>query len=431
MSDNDTTITHLSAREIRQQMLATYKEMQDTGAIYAEESKASWDGEARIETRIAWELLNERLDRLLAALDKTTAAPDGALVPASAGAMKGEVTLNGERFFYEKGTAEHRTFVRALRFGIEHLPASEHAAIKMADAEDLQAIKAMSLANDTTGGYLSSNEFSSDVLRAMQAISPVRQVVRVAPTGGTGLFQPVRTGIQTAVRVRETEDRSLSKSDLAFRLEGIPVHEMMAETIVSRALLADSQYPLDSELADAASRAFALLEGFEFIKGTANGEMQGLDTATLPAANVLACADATNHTVVPDDILKLAYNTLPAQYLAGARLLAHPKVIGALRLAKATGGATYLAGIVDTPYTICGLPFTFMPDMESNATPAAGKAVAYLLNPASYTLTVRESLTVMRLDQPLAEKGQVIYLIFQRSGGQVVLDTAVARLVTA
>src|SRR5689334_5718470 len=300
----------LSPREIRQQMLATYQEFQAVSETAQEEIKASWDGTPRIESRVALELLNERLDRLLAALDKTTAAPDGAIIPASAGEMKGEVEINGERFFYEKGTAEHRTFVRALRYGIEHLPEAEHDRIKLVDAEDLQAIKAMkamTLANDTTGGYAASNEFASDILRAMQNISPVRSVVRVVPiSGGTGLNQPIRSGIQTAVRVRETEDRTANASDLAFKLAGVPVHEMMASTVISRALLADSKYPLDAELADAASRAFALLEGTEFIKGDGVGEMMGMDSTTLPTANVLACADSSGHLVAPDDILKLA-----------------------------------------------------------------------------------------------------------------------------
>jgi HK97 family phage major capsid protein len=422
----------LSPREIRQQMLATYQQFQDASDIAQEEIKASWDGTPRIESRVALELLNERLDRLLAALDKTTAAPDGAIIPASAGEMKGEVEINGERFFYEKGTAEHRIFVRALRYGIEHLPEAEHDSIKLVDADDLQAIKAMSLANDSTGGYAASNEFASDIMRAMQAISPVRQVVRVVPiSGGTGLNQPIRTGIQTAVRVRETEDRTANASDLAFKLAGIPVHEMMASTVISRALLADSKYPLDAELADAASRAFALLEGTEFIKGDGVGEMLGLDNSTLPTANVLACADSSGHLVAPDDILKLAYNVMPAQYLANARLLLHPRVLGALRLAKATTGNTFLAGVQDSPFTICGLPHTLLPDMESNETPAAGKAVAYLLNPAAYTVTARQELTVMRIDLLLAQSGQILFYIFQRTGGQVVLGDAIARLKTA
>jgi HK97 family phage major capsid protein len=425
-------MTTLSPREIRQQMLATYQQFQAASDIAQEEIKASWDGQPRIESRVALELLNERLDRLLAALDKTTAAPAGGLVPASAGEMKGEVTLNGERFFYEKGTREHRTFIRALRYGIQNLPEAVHASIKLVDSEDLQALKAMTLANDTTGGYAASNEFASDILRAMQAISPVRQVVRVVPiSGGTGLNQPIRSGIQTAVRVREAADRTDNASDLAFKLAGVPVHEMMTSTVISRALLADSKYPLDAELADAASRAFALLEGTEFIKGDGVDEMMGLDSTTLPTANVLACADSSGHLVVPDDVLKLAYNTLPAQYLAGARLLAHPKVIGALRLAKATTGNTYLAGVQDSPFTLLGIPFTMMPDMDDNATPAANKNVVYLLNPAGYTLTVRQELTVMRVDQLLAQSGRILFYIFQRTGGQVVLGDAIARLKTA
>ncbi|HEY1389299.1 MAG TPA: phage major capsid protein [Ktedonobacterales bacterium] len=421
----------LTARELHALINNAWNEFGHYSETAQHETKH--DGAPSLESRFALAAINERLERLMAQLERVEAVTPGALQPVAATEAKGEVTLNGETFVYEKNTPEHRTFVRALRYGIENLPPAEHANIKMADSEDVQpALKAMSLANDTTGGYLASNEFASDVLREMQAISPVRQVVRVVPiSGGTGLNQPIRTGIQTAVRVRETADRTANASDLAFKLAGVPVHEMMASTVISRALLADSKYPLDVELADAASRAFALLEGYEFIKGDGVDEMLGLDNASLSSDNVLACDDSSGHLVAPDDILKLAYETLPAQYLAGARLLLHPRVLGALRLAKATSDNTFLTGVADSPFTICGLPYTLLPDMESNETPAANKNVAYLLNPAGYTLTVRQELTVMRIDQLLAQSGQILFYIFQRTGGQVVLGDAIARLKTA
>lgn len=343
--------------------------------------------------------------------------------------------LNGALYEYETGTAEHLRFVRALRTGMRGMSDAERSRVKLASEDALtEQMKAMSQADDTTGGYLSSSEFANDILRQMVDASPVRRVARVVLMGanvGPSELIPVRAGVQTAKRISEVATRVQTTADLAFRFEDVPTHEMYADTAVSRFLLSDSRYPLDAELRGAFVSAASLLEGKEFVSGTGHGEMQGLDVATLPTANVINCADSSGHLVGIDDLFKLLYQSLKAVYLPGATLLLNPKLLGTLRMLKASSGNTYLAPVQDTPGTFLGIPYALLPDMPDNATPAAGRAVAYLLHPLAYTVVVRQELVVQRLTEVYAEQGKVAFYIWQRTGGQVVAPEAVARLVTA
>jgi HK97 family phage major capsid protein len=377
-------------------------------------------GSPLAETQWAMDGLSASLDKIESLMLRQQHAGELERVEPAA-----TVTMNGEQYAYAKGTPEMHRFLKVLRHG---MPSSEaqQARVRLAEVD---AAKAMLLGDDTLGGYLAPAEFSNDLLRAMVSASPVRSVVTVVPTGGVSSLVPVRTGVQTARRVAETGTRT--GTDLSFEMDSVPVHEMYALTIVSRALATDSAYPLDVELVDAASRSFALLEGKEFVSGTGNGEMRGLDATTLDAANIVTCADSSGHLVAAADVLKLLGESLTAPYMAGARLLLNPKLLSALRRLTATGGAIPMFPVVDYPGTLAGVPVTLMPDMESNSTAAANHNVAYLIHPQAYRLVVHQDITVVRLVEKYADTGQLGFYVFQRSGGQVVDPRGVARLVTA
>ncbi len=393
------------------------------------EAERDSSGQMTTETKNALGEVNDRISVLEAQLARAS-APAGTLAPRYE--LLGELTLNGVTYQYQKQTPEHLRFVRALRGGLASIPEPMRDSIPMADDAWMQSHKAMTQADDTTGGYGASPEFANDILRAMQNASPVRQVVTVHTTGGRGFLQPVRTGIQTAVRVGETATRVITSGDMTFKLEQVPFHEMYAFTKISRANLADSQYPLDAELVSGAAASFALLEGTEFITGDGNGKFMGLNNAgNIPAANLITCGDSSGHLVATDDIIKLCYKSIAAPYIAGARLLVNPKMLGTLRALKAASGTSYLAPVMVSPNTFMGIPVSLMPDLADNATPAAGNVVAYFLNPLAYAVVVRQDVVVQRAVQQYAEQGFVGYYIFSRTGGQVVLGDAVARLTTA
>jgi HK97 family phage major capsid protein len=86
---------------------------------------------------------------------------------------------------------------------------------------------------------------------------------------------------------------------------------------------------------------------------------------------------------------------------------------------------------MDSPGTFMGIPVTLVPDLADNATPAAGNVVAYFIHPLAYAVVVREDVVVQRLVERFADIGQIGFSIYSRTGGQLVLPEAVARLTTA
>jgi HK97 family phage major capsid protein len=417
---------YINKRAVEDALATTWHDFAAQAEMAQAEAKRY--GEVRQETTNALSYLGDTITLLEQRLTQAL-APAGTLFPVE---HKGELTLNGERYTYAKGTAANARFMQVLRGGLASLPDYARDRVRLADDQWLDEHKAMTLANDTTGGFLAAPEFSADLVRAMQNASPVRQVATVRLTGGTGALVPVRSGIQTASRVSESATRVSTSGDETFKLDTVPVHEMYTFSLISRANLADSQYDLAAELVNGASQAFGLLEGSEFITGDGNGKFLGLNAASnTPAANLVACADSSGHLVTPEDILKLVYKSMGAQYIPGARLLLNPKLLGTLRAVKASSGNTFMAPVMDTPGTFMGIPVTLIPDLEDNTTPAASHIVAYFMNPLAYRVVVREEVVVQRLVERFADTGGIGFMVYSRTGGQLVLPDAVARLTTA
>ena len=285
---------------------------------------------------------------------------------------------------------EHDAFVKALRYGPK---TSDLPALKLACDDD--EWKTMTMADDQSGGFLCSDEFVQMVVHQLATASTARQLGRVIPVGpSTGGLVPVM-GAVTATRVQETQDRSLTADDPDLRLARLGVHEASAMTLVSRTLLQDARYDLAAELAIAAANGFAALEAQELITGTGQG-LAGLNLTDLPTTNKVTCADSSGHTVTLDDLLKLIFKSVDAQYLPGSKLLMNPKLFGTLHGLKATSGASFMAPIADSPNTLLGIPVVFASALADNATPAAGNIVAYFIAPQAYAIAERQAMVVQR-----------------------------------
>jgi HK97 family phage major capsid protein len=422
-----TSLHTIDPNDITVELKRAWHELERLARRGSSEGERTGDGKASGETQAALDEVNDRITLLEAQLERAQ-TPAGSLTPRFE--MSGELTLNGQTYQYAKQTPEHLRFVKALRVGLAGLPDAQRDSVKMADDEWMQAHKAMSLSNDTLGGYAASPEFSADILRALLETSPIRQVATVSVHGGTGLFIPVRTDVQAATRVSETGIRTADATqDLDFRASNVPVHESFCFTAVSRALLMDSKYDLAAELVNDARIAFAKLEGTESITGDGNGRFRGLNNTTLAAANIVTSTDSSGHSVFDTDLAKLLFETINAAYLPGAKLLMNKKTLGKFRQLKATSGNSLFFPVQDTPGTLAGFPVVLMPDMDEVG--AASRNVVYLVAPNAYAVAQRFDVTVIRAPELYAEVGKTLFYIFVQSGGQAVLPEGISKIVTA
>jgi len=135
--------------------------------------------------------------------------------------------------------------------------------------------KLMTVADDTTGGYLAPAEFVNEVIRAATEYSPIRGLARVRQTSARAIQVPKKTGSFSAAWSGETETVT-DAGNLTFGLEEIPTHRLTALVKVSQEDLEDAAYDLAAELRLEFGEQFGIAEGQAFLSGSSVGQPQGI-----------------------------------------------------------------------------------------------------------------------------------------------------------
>ena len=337
--------------------------------------------------------------------------------------------------------ARHDLFVKGLRYGVSDLYDEERKQFRelysvKASAEDRTTTsitmgrdgKALSIGDDTTGGYLAPPEFVQDIIKGVQLISPIRSIARIRQTSRRSVQYPVRSGVFAAQWVQETGTRNETKG-LTFSLEEIPNHEMYADVLVSDQDLEDSVFDLEQEILDNCSEQFAKAEGAAFVNGSGIGQPEGFLTNANIAADATSFVSAS-HTLNPDALIQ-EWGNLKTAYTKGAMWLMNRKTIAAVRALKdAQGRYIWQPGLADgTVPTILESPYLEVPDMPDLPS-AAGTTypIMYGNFQRGYLIVDRLQVVVRRLQEKYAETGQIAYLVRKRVGGQVVLPEAIRKM---
>lgn len=315
-----------------------------------------------------------------------------------------------------------RAVVDANVKGVLNLSDVQRKALSDAEAE----MKAMAVANDTTGGYLAPSEYVREIIKTVTEMSPVRQLVRVRATGAKSLVIPKRTGTFAARRTGESESR-VPADGMKYGALEIPAPEMYAIIDISNQNLEDSVFDLEAELTTEATEQFAVREGLEFVEGTgASNEMQGF----LVNADVGTINSGHATKITADGVFALKYGIKTAYARNGVFVLNRTS-LGAVRRLK-TGDGQYLwqPGIAQgRPNAIDGDPYVEVPDMPNEG--AGAKPVAYGDFRRAYTLVDRLAMSLLRDPFTQAAEGAVRFHFRRRTGGQVVLPEAIKTLTCA
>lgn len=361
--------------------------------------------------------LNARLDQLETSLNRplrdTSHLPnyDGTTPSATEGRLFFKmVAVGGPSRLHD---SSERTAAERLRERIE-----TKAKRDMPDE-----FKALSLGDDTSGGFLAPPEFSQEIVKGVQLISPIRSIARVRPTTAKSVEVPVRSGVFTAAWVGETQTRTETLG-LSYSMEEIPAYEMYAFVIVSEQDLEDTGFDLAQEIVNEASEQFAKAEGTAFVNGNSVKRPEGFMTNV--AVTHEPSGDAANLT--GDGLISFLYS-LKEDYARNAYWVMNRKTIGKVRMLKDGTTSVYLwaPGIsAGAPSTILGVPYVECPDMPD----VAGGAFPVALGDfrRGYLIVDRVAIAVKRLVELKAESGQIVFLIRKRVGGQVILPEAIKKL---
>lgn len=321
----------------------------------------------------------------------------------------------------DKGDARDKAYSVAFRKwmkqGRRALTPQENAALESRGVSLDPAMQAEVRAQSTSttaGGYLIPEGFYTQIEQAMLAYGGMRQAAFVFRTG-TGAVLPIPTDDDTSNEGEIiSENAQHNEQDVVFGQKQLDAYLYSSKIIrVSWQLLQDSYFNMDAFLAAKFGERLGRITNRHFTVGTGSSQPNGVVTAST-AGKTLASSSA----ITFDEMIDLKHSVDPA-YRQGARWMFHDSTLKALKKIKdSQNRPLWRAGYAENePDTIDGDPYTInqhMPEMEASA-----KSVLYGNFQKYWIRDVRE-MTMLRLVERYADYGQVGFLAFLRTDGELI-----------
>ncbi len=285
--------------------------------------------------------------------------------------------------------------------------------------------KAMSLSDDTQGGYLAPPQFNNEIMLVSAEQGAIRGLARkYAP--GTGDFTiPVSPTLAGAGRTTELSTRSNTTTPglAAFRPENGGVY---AVAPVSNWLLNDASYDVAAFVRESIGIQFGVTESADFVTGDGVNKARGFATGYTLAAT----ADATrawaqieklhagSTTALDiDDLIDLRAKLAP-RYQKNAAFVMNQNTEAYIRKLKASSSGDYYwqpAVAAGEPNTLLGVPCYVDVNMPDIASAAVTVAIA---DWSKFYAVVDIGQTVVLRD-PYTSKGNTLFYVEKRVGGGV------------
>ena len=283
--------------------------------------------------------------------------------------------------------------------------------------------KALTVSNDSTGGYLAPPEYVKELIKDVTEISPIRSIARVRSTGQRSIQIPKRTGQFSAQWVAESGTRS-ETTGYQVGLEEIPAHEYYAMVDISEQDLEDSVFNLEAEMQSEFAEQFAKAEGTAFVSGNAVGKPEGFMTNS-SVSEVVSGAGAA---LTGDGLISLVHS-IKSEYSRNATFVFNRSTLAEIRKLKDTAGQyVFQAGMMLTsgvPNSVLGFPYIQATDMPSVG--AGNFPIAFGDFSRGYMIVDRIAMAVLRAPFTQATSGNVRYIARRRVGGQVILPEAIVK----
>lgn len=306
----------------------------------------------------------------------------------------------------------------------EYMGAFDKYCRKGIESLDAMERKALTVSNDSTGGYLAPPEYVRELLKTVTEISPIRSIARVRSTGQRSIQIPKRTGQFAAQWVSESGTRS-ETSGYQVGLEELPAHEHYALVDISEQDLEDTVFDLEAEMQSEFSEQFAKAEGAAFVSGNGVGKPEGF----MSNSNVGEVVSGSGTAITADSLISLVHN-IKSEYGKNGVFVFNRSTLAAIRKLKDTAGQyVFQAGMSlqgGATNTILGYPYIEASDMPSVG--AGAYPVAFGDFSRAYMIVDRVALAVLRDPFTQATTGNVRYIARRRVGGQVVQAEAINKL---
>lgn len=431
---------------------ATKEDIAELGAAWSE-FKSTVDAKIAAETKGAVDVvLKDKIERLNGALDKyedikqqhTVALQEARQAKEEANELKSQ--LDALMVKLSRPGAEHAAFnvlasdaqrrAATKARANEWLRANAAVLLGMAVTDEQKALigevaaeyKALSIGDDTTGGYLAPVDWVPEIIKGITLISNFRSICRIRTTAMKSQQVPIRKTQFAAVRNAELSQRS-ETTGLTYGLQELNAPEQTAIVDISMQNLEDSGFDLAAEVQSEGELQFAKGEGAEVVSGTGVEQCEGIlvnaDIAT-DTSSAVGGGSATDLTS-GDSVLQLSYN-LKAGYAKAGTWVMNRKTLGKIRMLKdGVGQYIWQPGLQSgLPNSIDGSPYSDMPDMPDVAAGAFPVAFGDFMR--GYSLLDRIAMTMLRDPYTQAGQGLIRFWMRRRVGGRVTLPEAIRKL---
>lgn len=288
-------------------------------------------------------------------------------------------------------------------------------------ALDGRILSALQVGTASEGGYITPEEFESQLVISMQDHNEFRGLVNVISTSSERNI-PVESSLGSATWT--AEEAAYSESDAAFGQVILGAHKLGTIIKVSEELLEDSMFDLQGYLASNFGKRFAAAEETAIVAGTGSGQPTGLVGSA--SAGVTAAAASA---ITSDELVDL-YHSLSRPYRSNATWTLNDSTAKLIRKLK-DGNGQYLW----QPSIVAGQPDSLLsrPVVSSSAMPAATTGLTSVLfgDLSYYVLAERSGRVMQRLNELYAANGQVGFRMYERLDGKLTLAESVKKLVQA
>lgn len=286
---------------------------------------------------------------------------------------------------------------------------------------------AMSVGDNSSGGYLAPVEWDRQIAEAQRATSPMRRLASVMATSvgayttlwNTDAFGSGWVG-ETAARPQTT---TASLAPITFA-----TGEIYAMPAATQRLLDDSSVNVERWLVQSIEKEFNRQEGIAFLSGNGVNKPAGLLTYAEGGINAAShpggAIDVTDAAITVDSLIDFMYG-LAAPYRQNATWLMSSLTAAFLtKMKDADGNLIWRESlIVGQPATLLGRPVEID---EGMAGPVAGAlAIAFGDFKAGYLINDRIGTRILR--DPFSNKPYIMFYITKRVGGGL-LDPNAIRL---
>jgi HK97 family phage major capsid protein len=328
------------------------------------------------------------------------------------------VIAAAERIGHDQRSDATSLYAKWLRAGTEGLNAEDRAKI----------VNTMSVGTPSQGGYTVQTEIAQSVLDALKNFGGMRSVANLIQTAmGNPMNFPTSDG-RSEVGEIVAENTAATAADITFGTIGLPVYKFSSKIVtVPWELLQDSNVDVESFVRARLVTRLGRITNTKFTVGTGSSEPNGVVTA---ATTGVTGATGNTVNVTYDALTDLQHSIDPAyRQLGNTSWMVNDDTIRILRKIKdAQSRPLFIPGYEDSlpvngviggaPDSLMGRPIVINQDMPVMA--ANAKSILYG-DLSFYTIRDVMQVEMFRFtDSAYASKGQVGFLAWMRTGGNLV-----------